>query len=146
MENVRNRQKNDPYTDEENIQNAINKVTFNKPVLISEHLILINKYKITVYFSKPIYIGQAVLDLSKLLMYDFHYELIAMLMKEFIGLKSKSNSYRKKKYFYALKNACLITKKNYHHKQSGIRSYKHELYTVEINKQSLNKTYILYIS
>lgn len=89
MKNVRNRQKNDPYTDEEKIQNAINKVTFNKSILISEHLILINKYKITVYFSKPIYIGQAVLDLSKLLMYDFHYELNAMLMKEFIGLKSK---------------------------------------------------------
>ena len=32
--------------------------------------------KTEVYFNKPIYVGQAILDLSKTLMFDFYYDSI----------------------------------------------------------------------
>ena len=44
--------------------------------IFDEHLAAFHMKKTEVYFNKPIYVGQAILDLSKTLMFDFHYNFI----------------------------------------------------------------------
>ena len=40
------------------------------------NLVAIRKSKITLTLNKPAYIGMCILDLSKVLMYEFHYDYI----------------------------------------------------------------------
>ena len=42
----------------------------------SESLMAIEMKKTEVYMNKPVYIGQAILDLSKILMYEFYYDYL----------------------------------------------------------------------
>ena len=46
------------------------------PTLIRfyENLMACEMGKIKVIMKKPIYLGQAILDLSKIIMYEFHYD------------------------------------------------------------------------
>ena len=52
------------------------KPNFARATIFDENLIACHMKKTEVYFNKPIYVGQAILDLSKTLMFDFHYNYI----------------------------------------------------------------------
>ena len=52
------------------------KPNFERSTIFDENLIACHMKKTEVYFNKPIYVGQAILDLSKTLMFDFHYNYI----------------------------------------------------------------------
>ena len=52
------------------------KPNFDRGTIFDEHLVAVHMKKTEVYFNKPIYVGQAILDLSKTLMFDFHYNFI----------------------------------------------------------------------
>ena len=49
---------------------------FERATIFDRNLVAIHLKKTEVYFNKPVYVGQAILDLSKLLMFDFNYNYI----------------------------------------------------------------------
>ena len=52
------------------------KPNFERVTIFDPNLIACHMKKTEVYFNKPMYVGQAILDLSKTLMFDFHYNYI----------------------------------------------------------------------
>lgn len=77
MENVRNRCNIKLVLDEEKAQKLTNKPTLKTaPELIGEELYLFEMNKETITLDKPIYVGIAILNISKYLMYDFFYNTL----------------------------------------------------------------------
>ena len=44
--------------------------------IFDNDLVTIQKIKVTLTLNKPAYVGMHILDLSKVLMYEFHYDYI----------------------------------------------------------------------
>ena len=55
---------------------TVMKPNFKSDVLFGRNLMSCEMGKIKVVMNKPIYLGQAILDLSKIVMYEFHYDYI----------------------------------------------------------------------
>ena len=76
IENIRKRQ-NVILVDDGRLANKLSsKPNFERLTIFDEKLVAVHMKKTKVYFNKPVYVGQAILDLSKTLMFDFHYNYI----------------------------------------------------------------------
>ena len=75
MENVKNRANIHATTSDTNSIKWFSKLTF-KNNRYFRGLYLIGNYKTEIIYEKPIYVGTSILDLSKLHMMDFHYNII----------------------------------------------------------------------
>ena len=234
MENIRNRVNVKLVDAGEQFKKLAAKPNYDGRIILDENLVSVHMKKTSLTMDKPVYLGMCILDLSKIIMYDFHYNYIkpkygnkAKLLftdtdsflyeietedfykdisgdvkdrfdtseypedhpsgiptginkkvlgmfkdeakgkpiNEFVGLRSKLYSYKmdegkENKKCKGVKKAvvertikhedykkCLETGKEQLRKQNIIRSYKHELYTEEINKIALSaaddKRYLL---
>jgi hypothetical protein len=76
LENVRGRIDYKLVTNPKSAVKYIRRPTFKRSDIISENVVGIELRKQTVKLDKPIFCGFSVLDMSKELMYDFHYNNI----------------------------------------------------------------------
>ena len=234
MENIRNRVDVKLVNDKKRAEKLSAKPNYKHCNIFSEDLVAIHMKKTKLDFDKPVYLGMCILDLSKTLMYDFHYNYIKKkygdkakllltdtdslmyeiqtedfykdisgdvkdrfdtsdypsdhpsdipsgfnkkvlgmfkdeangdIIDEFVGLRAKLYSYKmfegeeskkckgvkksvvKKSITHEDYKTCLLTSEKQLRKQNIIRSYKHEVYTEEVNKIALSanddKRYIL---
>ena len=73
MENIRNRVDIKLVNNEKRAEKLSAKPNFNYCNIFSENLVAIHMKKTKLVFNKPVYLGICILDSSKTLMYDFHY-------------------------------------------------------------------------
>ena len=76
MENLRKRVDVRLVTDEKKLLKLASKPTYVSSKIFNENLVAVHKIKETLTLNKPAYVGMCILDLSKTLMYDFHYNYI----------------------------------------------------------------------
>ena len=76
MENIRKHRDINLVTNEEMYLMGVIKPNFKSRIVFSENLMEYKMGKIRVIMNKPIYLRQATLDLSKIIMYEFHYDYI----------------------------------------------------------------------
>ena len=85
MENLRKRVDVRLITDDKKLLKIASKPTYVSSKIFNENLVAVHKIKETLTLNRPAYVGMCILDLSKTLMYDFHYNYI----KEKYGNKAR---------------------------------------------------------
>ena len=76
IENLRKRQNIKIIDNRKAALKEIKKPNFERATIFDKKLVALHMQKTEIYFNKPVYVGQAILDLSKTLMFDFHYNYI----------------------------------------------------------------------
>ena len=76
MENIRNRVDVRLVNNRENARKLVAKPNFRHCKIFDENLIAVHMKKTSLTMNKPVYLGMSILDLSKTIMYEFHYEYI----------------------------------------------------------------------
>ena len=85
IENIRKRQNIHLVDNRKKALKLSSRPNFDRCTIFDSNLIAVHMKKTEVYFNKPVYVGQSILDLSKTLMFDFHYNYI----KKKYGKKSE---------------------------------------------------------
>ena len=76
IENIRKRQNIILVDNRKKAAKLSSRPNFERATIFDRNLIAVHMKKTEVYFNKPVYVGQVILDLSKTLMFDFHYNYI----------------------------------------------------------------------
>ena len=76
MENVRNHRDIEIIITNERRSKLASESNYNSTKYISKNLLITEMKKTEVKMNKPIYLGQAILDINKTLMYEFWYDYL----------------------------------------------------------------------
>ena len=76
MENLRKRVDVRLVTSKHKLLKLASKPTFVSSKIFNDNLVAVHKIKETLTLNRPAYVGMCILDLSKTLIYDFHYNYI----------------------------------------------------------------------
>ena len=76
MENIRKQEDIKLVTNEKQLSKLTSKPTFINSKIFNKNLVAVHKIKESLTLNRPAYVGMCILDLSKTLMYDFHYNFI----------------------------------------------------------------------
>ena len=76
MENIRNRVNIRLVNNQKSLKKCVAKPNFDHFTVFDENLVAVQMKKTELVFNKPVYLGMSILDMSKTLMYDFHYKYI----------------------------------------------------------------------
>ena len=76
MENIRNRVNIKLTTTGEQFKKLTAKPNYESRKIFNENLVSVHMKKTSLTMNKPVYLGMSILDLSKTLMFDFHYKYI----------------------------------------------------------------------
>ncbi|XP_039291050.1 uncharacterized protein LOC120352832 [Nilaparvata lugens] len=86
MENVRKRMSMELVNDEKRLKKLIARPVYKDRIIFGENICAVTMHKEKVELNKPIYIGLSVLDISKTLMYEFHYDIMKPIYKDRLQL------------------------------------------------------------
>ena len=76
MENIRKRSNIKLVSDPQEMVKLASRPTYLSHKIFHENLVAVNIKPVKIRLDKPSYVGMSILDLSKTLMYDFHYNYI----------------------------------------------------------------------
>ena len=76
MENIRNRVNVKLVNTGEKFKKLTAKPNYGSRKIFNENLVSVHMKKTSLTMNKPVYLGMSILDLSKTVMYDFHYRYI----------------------------------------------------------------------
>ena len=86
MEDVRSHMDFEIVDNIKRLEKCLNNPTMKNRHFINDTLVGIEKMKPVVLLNKPIYVGMSILDLSKLHMYKFYYDVLKTKYNEKIKL------------------------------------------------------------
>ncbi|XP_057292540.1 uncharacterized protein LOC130621248 [Hydractinia symbiolongicarpus] len=98
MENQRKHKDIRLATKKQQYEKLVMKPNFKGSICFSETLMGVEMRKIKVVLNEPIYLGPAILDLSKIVMYEFHYEYMRLKydIADDVALRFDTSGYDKK--------------------------------------------------
>lgn len=76
MENLRNRVDIKLVNNKRSLKKHTSKPSFTRCQIFNEDLVGVENKTINLVLNKPVYVGAAILELSKIVMYDFHYNVM----------------------------------------------------------------------